>query len=316
MVSLLGCGPRVTVSSESSEKAIAQDTSTTVVEKKQQVVQKVGGLPNDSIAQDSEKSVQNSIAQEEPVVSETSKPIANNDSAPIKEETNMESVQKVSDEMGDKPDHTPWNVLLKKYVDDDGNVNYKGFQNDIQALEAYLKTLANNPPSKSWSKNERLAYYINLYNAATVKLIVDNYPVISIKDIPNRWKKEWIAVGKGITSLNDIEHKVLRKMNEPRIHFAINCASYSCPKLLNTAFTAQNMERLLSKTAVDFVNDTKRNRFQKGSAELSRIFRWYKSDFTENGSLLEYINQYLNNPIDKKATIEYLDYDWSLNETK
>ncbi|PRX56410.1 DUF547 domain-containing protein [Flagellimonas meridianipacifica] len=224
-------------------------------------------------------------------------------------------IQKIDIET-EKPDHTSWNDLLKKYVDDQGNVNYQGFKTDIQSLESYIKNLSNTPPTSSWTKEDKLAYYINLYNAATVKLIVDNYPTKSIKDIPNRWKKKWITVGNITTSLNDIEHEVLRKMNEPRIHFAINCASYSCPKLLNTAFTAQNMDSLLSITAKDFVNDTKRNRFQNGKAQLSRIFKWYKGDFTENGSLLEYINQYLDNPINEKASISYLDYDWSLNDAK
>nr|WP_299170409.1 DUF547 domain-containing protein [uncultured Allomuricauda sp.] len=209
-----------------------------------------------------------------------------------------------------------WGHLLKKHVDDKGNVNYIGFKGDINELEVYLSHMAQNPPKSVWSKNEKLAYYINLYNAATVKLIVDHYPVKSIKDIPNRWKKKWIKVGDGITSLNDIEHEVLRQMNEPRIHFAINCASYSCPKLLNIPFTPQSMERLLSKTAVDFVNDKSRNRFENGSAQLSRIFKWYKGDFTEDTTLLEYINQYLENPVDKNAKVVYLDYDWSLNETE
>lgn len=213
-------------------------------------------------------------------------------------------------------DHSTWNDLLKKFVDNDGNVNYSGFKKDIAGLEAYLALLSQNAPLPSWGKNEKLAFYINLYNAATVKLIVDNYPTKSIKDIPNRWKKEWISVNGDVTSLNDIEHKILRKMNEPRIHFAINCASYSCPKLLNTAFTEQNMERLLSKATIDFVNDKKRNRFEGGTAQLSKIFKWYKNDFTEEASLLEYINMYLDNPTRKDAKVEYLDYDWSLNETK
>ncbi len=214
------------------------------------------------------------------------------------------------------PDHDSWDQLLKKYVDEEGNVNYTGFKNNVADLNVYLETLAQNPPSSSWGKNEKLAYYINLYNAATVKLIVDNYPLKSIKDIPNRWEKEWISIGGETISLNDIEHKILRKMNEPRIHFAINCASESCPKLLNTAFKAQNIEKLLSKATVDFVNDKKRNRFENETAELSRIFKWFKSDFTKKASLLEYINVYLDNPIDKNAKVEYLDYDWSLNETK
>lgn len=214
------------------------------------------------------------------------------------------------------PNEEIWGRLLKKHVDDKGNVNYIGFKGDINELEAYLSHMAQNSPKSVWSKNEKLAYYINLYNAATVKLIVDHYPVKSIKDIPNRWKKKWIKVGEGITSLNDIEHEVLRQMNEPRIHFAINCASYSCPKLLNVPFTPQSMERLLSKTAVDFVNDKSRNKFENGSAQLSRIFKWYKGDFTEDATLLEYINQYLENPVDKSAKVVYLDYDWSLNETE
>ncbi|SNY94515.1 Protein of unknown function, DUF547 [Flagellimonas pacifica] len=213
-------------------------------------------------------------------------------------------------------DHSLWNVLLKKYVDNLGNVNYAGFKKDVVHLDTYLDQLGQNPPKPDWSKNEKLAYYINLYNAGTVKLIIDNYPTKSIKDIPNCWKKKWIVVGDNIASLNDIEHKVLRKMDEPRIHFAINCASYSCPKLLNVAFTPQSMERLLSKTAVDFVNDKTKNRIEGGKAHLSKIFKWYKGDFTEKTSLLEYINTYLQNPVNKSTKVEYLDYDWSLNEAK
>lgn len=212
--------------------------------------------------------------------------------------------------------HSLWSSLLKKHVDPDGNVNYKGFKADIADLDAYLDQLSKKAPAATWSKEEKLAYYINLYNAATVKLIVDNYPVKSIKEIPKRWKKKWISVGSEVTSLNDIEHEVLRKMDEPRVHFAINCASYSCPKLLNVAFTPQSMERLLSKTAVDFINDKKRNRFENGTAQLSKIFQWFKSDFTKKTSLLEYINIYLENPTPKGSKIEYLDYDWSLNESK
>ncbi|MEZ4809436.1 MAG: DUF547 domain-containing protein [Allomuricauda sp.] len=215
-----------------------------------------------------------------------------------------------------KPTHGLWNDVLQKYVDDMGNVNYVGIKNDPACLDDYLDHLSKNPPSTAWGKNEKLAYFINLYNAATVKLIVDHYPVKSIKDIPNRWKREWIKVGDNTLSLNDIEHEILRKMDEPRIHFAIVCASYSCPKLSNVAFTEENMEEMLSKAASDFVNDKKRNRFENGTARLSKIFQWYKGDFTKQSSLLDYINLYLDNPVAKDATLEYLDYDWSLNEAK
>ena len=212
--------------------------------------------------------------------------------------------------------HDQWGVLLKKHVDLDGNVDYEGFELDVAQLESYLALLAANPPEANWSKQQKLAFYINLYNAATVKLIVDHYPVKSIKDIPSRWKKKWIPIGDDLVSLNYIEHQVLRKMGEPRIHFAINCASYSCPKLMNVPFTAQSMERLLSKAAVDFVNDDKRNRFGGGKAELSRIFKWFSEDFTTNSTLLEYVNLYLDSPISKGAKVEYLEYNWKLNESK
>ncbi|MDC6365548.1 MULTISPECIES: DUF547 domain-containing protein [Flavobacteriaceae] len=215
-----------------------------------------------------------------------------------------------------KPEHIIWGNLLQQYVNDDGDVNYAEFKKDETRLDEYLNHLSQNPPATTWSKNEKLAYYINLYNAATVKLILVNHPIESIRDIPNRWKKKWIQVGSITTSLNAIEHKILRKMNEPRIHFAINCASYSCPRLFNVAFTQENMEQLLTKATKDFVNDPKRNRFENGKAKLSKIFKWYKGDFTIEKSLLEYIDPYLENSIDKNASIEYLDYDWSLNESK
>ncbi|WP_222981763.1 DUF547 domain-containing protein [Flagellimonas meishanensis] len=215
-----------------------------------------------------------------------------------------------------KPNHQAWNVILQEHVDEKGNVNYAAIAENPKPLDAYLTHLAENPPASTWAKKEKLAYFINLYNAATVKLIVDHYPVESIKDIPFRWKKEWIKVGNEITSLNDIEHEVLRKMDEPRIHFAINCASFSCPKLLNRAFTPENLEELLTQTAKDFINDPKRNRFENGKAHLSEIFNWFKKDFTKDTSLVGYINQYLEQPISEETKISYLDYDWSLNETK
>ena len=214
------------------------------------------------------------------------------------------------------PSHNQWNTLVQQYVDADGNVDYSGLKKEVSRLDAYLEDLSTNPPATSWSKNQKLAYYINLYNAGTVKLIVDHYPVESIKDIPNRWDKEWIKVGSDVLSLNDIEHKILRKMNEARIHFAINCASYSCPKLLNSAFTAEDMEAQLHQAALDFINDPKRNRFEGNTAYLSKIFKWYKGDFSENGSLREYINPYVNRSLPEDVKIDYLDYDWSLNNAR
>ncbi|MFD2791113.1 DUF547 domain-containing protein [Arenibacter sp. H213] len=213
-------------------------------------------------------------------------------------------------------DHSLWNELLQKHVNKSGDVDYKGFKIDRDPLEKYLEYLKNHKPPESAGRQEKLAYYINLYNAATVKLIVDNYPLKSIKDLRNPWGQDVVAMGKEIISLGDLEHKILRKMDEPRIHFAINCASYSCPKLLNQAFTASNLETLLEQTAIDFINDKKRNVLATDEASLSEIFKWYKKDFTSGGSLVDYINKYAREKVDSKAKITYLTYNWTLNEAK
>lgn len=212
------------------------------------------------------------------------------------------------------PSHKAWDVLLQKYVDNAGNVDYGAFRNSKTELSSYLEVLANNDPQSDWSKNEKLAYYINLYNAATVKLILDNYPTKSIKDIKKPWGSDIVKIGEDLVSLGYIEHKVLRKMDEPRIHFAINCASYSCPKLVNKAFTVEGMEEQLEAATKDFVNDTTRNQFTPEEAKLSEIFRWYKGDFTDDGTLKEYINAYLVTPMRANTKIKYLKYNWNLNE--
>ncbi|MBM1104708.1 DUF547 domain-containing protein [Aurantibacter crassamenti] len=213
-------------------------------------------------------------------------------------------------------DHTLWNSLLAKHVDAEGNVDYAGFVADKAKLETYLEQLNKNTPADNWTKNEKLAYYINLYNAATVKLILDNYPLKSIKDINSPWDKKWVLVGGKKQSLGNIEHKILRKMDEPRIHFAINCASYSCPKLVNKAFIAETMEKQLEAATLDFVNDASRNKISEDNVQLSNIFKWYKSDFTENGSLVDYLNKYSKTKAQENSKISYLNYDWGLNEAR
>jgi hypothetical protein len=174
--------------------------------------------------------------------------------------------------------------------------------------------LATKVPSENWSKQEKLAYFINVYNANTIKLIIDNYPTKSIKDISSPWSKNRIKIGDEDFSLSDIEHEVLRKMDEPRIHFAINCASVSCPKLLNSAYTSENVAQLLDKATKSFIANSKKNIISEHRLQLSKIFQWYKGDFTNNGSLIDFINQYSKVKIQKNATISYLDYDWNLNE--
>ncbi len=212
-------------------------------------------------------------------------------------------------------DHSQWDKLLKKHVNNEGMVDYKGFINDEVKLNAYLKMLSEKNPKNDWSVQELLAYYINLYNAATVKLIVENYPVKSIKDIDGAWTKGRVAVGDKTLSLGGIENGILRKMNEPRIHFAINCASISCPKLLNEAYTASKINEQLARATKEFINSDK-NDISANNPKLSSIFDWYQKDFVVNGKkdVIGYINQYSNNKIKSGATLSYKNYDWNLNE--
>ena len=210
--------------------------------------------------------------------------------------------------------HEAWTALLQKHVTKTGKVNYKGFREDADQLKAYIKSLGKQIPTKSWTKDEKLAYWINAYNAMTVDLILKNYPLESIKEIDNPWKQElWTLEGKEY-DLNTIEHKILRKMNEPRMHFAINCASFSCPPLLNKAFTAENMDAQLTQVTKTFLADSKRNTIAQNKVEISKIFKWFSSDFKENGSLIDFLNKYSSVKINKDADIDYKDYNWSLNE--
>ncbi|MFC3880586.1 DUF547 domain-containing protein [Algoriphagus namhaensis] len=223
------------------------------------------------------------------------------------------------------PDHQIWDALLKKYVAPNGDVNYKGFISEKAKLEEYLNLISNNAPDRStWSKDEQLAYWINAYNAFTVKLIVDNYPVKSIRDlgpslkiplIKDVWHYKFFKIGGQESSLDEIEHSILRKeFEEPRIHFAINCASVSCPPLLNEAFKADIIESQLQRVAKTFINDTSRNKITKDRIEISSIFSWFKGDFTKNGSLIDFLNQYSTVKISPNAKVSHLDYDWNLNE--
>ena len=215
-----------------------------------------------------------------------------------------------------KVDHSLWDELLKKHVEEDGMVNYQGFKKDREKLNKYLEMLSAQEPDDSWATNELLAYYINLYNAYTVDLILRNYPLKSIKNINGAWTSAFINIGDTEISLGGIENSLLRKMNEPRIHFAINCASISCPKLMDEAFTAGKMEQQLEEATRVFVNSDK-NEITKNSARLSSIFDWYKGDFTENGtSLIDYVNKYSKVKIDQDARVSFLEYNWDLNEAK
>lgn len=211
-------------------------------------------------------------------------------------------------------DHSSWHELLQANVSKQGNVNYKAFKANRQPLNNYINSLAQKMPDDTWTKNDVLAYWINAYNALTVDLIIRNYPLESIKDIKNPWDQRLWKLGKKWYNLDEIEHQILRKMDEPRIHFAIVCASFSCPKLQNYAFTAENLEEQLTESTKTFLADPKRNIITKDRLELSKIFQWFTKDFKHNGSLIDFVNTYTDIEIDPNARTRYLDYNWDLND--
>lgn len=213
--------------------------------------------------------------------------------------------------------HELWNELLQKHVSSNGNVDYKSLKSDHKKLLDYIYVLnlaKSNTSFESFSKEEKLAYWINAYNALTIDLILRNYPLISIKDIKDPWSQRLWKLGKKWYNLNDIEHEILRKMDEPRIHFAIVCASVSCPKLSNEAYTSENLEHQLTKATKDFLRDSTRNNISTNSIEVSKIFQWFAKDFKQNGDLINFLNQYTSIQISEKAKISYKDYNWNLNE--
>lgn len=210
-------------------------------------------------------------------------------------------------------EHTLWDSLLKKHVSGKGKVNYQGFIQDKKQLETYLIFLEQNQPDLEATLNNQLAYWMNAYNAFTVKLILDHFPVRSIKDIKDPWGQRFFQMGTKWYNLNDIEHKVLRKLGDPRIHFGINCASISCPKLLNKAFTANNVQTELESLAKDFINDPDQNQLTATQVKISKIFDWFAKDFKKEGDIISFLNEYADLKVDKDAKIRYLDYNWNLN---
>lgn len=222
--------------------------------------------------------------------------------------------------------HDSFSDLLTKYVDDQGMVNYQGIQSEREKLKEYLDLLSNNAPNDSnWSENDQIAYWINVYNAYTLELVLDYYPVESIKDIGSSiqvpfvntpWDVKFIEIAGNIYDLNNIEHNILRKnWTEPRIHFAINCASLSCPQLRPEAYEGKLLDRQLDEQAALFINDDFRNDISGSVARLSKIFDWFAGDFKKVMTVTDFINQYADVKITSDTEITYKEYDWALNES-
>lgn len=221
--------------------------------------------------------------------------------------------------------HDIFNELLSNHVRESGEVNYKGFIADSAQFNEYFELLENNHPTRKWSDNERLAYWINTYNAYTIKLIIQNYPVKSIKDlggsiykVNTAWDIKLINICNELYDLNNIEHQKIRdQFNEPRIHFAVNCASVSCPKLFNEAFYPERLEEQLDQVTKEFIKSKKKNFITTEKASLSKIFNWYSGDFkVDKKSVIDFINLYSEVKITSDTEVNYMDYDWNLNEVQ
>ncbi len=229
--------------------------------------------------------------------------------------------------------HTKFNQVLQKYVKA-GPIStlfqYRKLKEDNQNFIVYLNELeaVSKEEFKKFTNDQKLAFWINAYNAYTIKLIIDNYPVETIKDIkPNGffsafsspWKIKFIKLMGRELTLDNIEHDIIRKdFSEPRIHFAVNCASMGCPSLRNEAFVASKLEAQLEDSALKFVSNTKKNRVdsKKKTVYLSKIFKWYGADFDKkHGGYIKYFAK--THPIKpnlKNYDVKWTDYGWNLNE--
>ena len=205
-----------------------------------------------------------------------------------------------------------FNDLLQEHVTTDGFVDYTSFNKE--KLERYLSYLERTSPEVTWSENKQKAFWINAYNAYTIKKILEYDALISIVNIKENnqtaWKIPFAKVGGKTYTLDYIEHEILRKnLFDPRIHVGVNCASNSCPKLGNIAFTEENIEATLEKLMKVFINDSTKNKITKNKLQISSIFDWFQEDFIKNGTVIEYLNTYSKTTINKKIAIHYLKYD-------
>ena len=259
------------------------------------------------------------LITDEPVLEEKSLPTKDNVEIETKiiEETISTITNEIeipaTEETTNTPNHDEWNSILKSNVTSSGKVNYVSMKTKLSNIETYITNLESLSDQSTWSKNEKLAYWINLYNAATVRLIIQNYPTTSITSLNGGkpWDKKVVTISGKSYTLNQIENDIIRpRFKEPRIHFAVNCAAVSCPKIMNSAFTADKLNYQLTKQAKAFINGSK-NSINENSVEISKIFEWYAVDF--GSSIIEYLNKYSTTQINSEATIGYKEYNWNLN---
>lgn len=230
-------------------------------------------------------------------------------------------------------DHAPWDRLLKKYLVTDHPSGSNRFRYgdvtaaDRQALDTYLTELQQVKVS-SLNRNEQQAYWVNLYNALTVQVVLNHYPVKSIMDIDispgffsnGPWDAKLLNIEGEEVSLNDIEHRILRPIfKDNRLHYALNCASIGCPNLQPLAYTTDNMEELLEKSAREYINNPRGAQIIKGKLQVSSIYKWFQEDFGgSKAGVINHLQKYARGSLaeelkTKKEDVRYA-YDWALNQ--
>lgn len=237
--------------------------------------------------------------------------------------------QKHNSNSQEKINHQVWNDFLQKNIhakDGLNVINYGAITKEYkESLDGYLEKLQKIKIT-NYNQQEQKAYWINLYNALTIQVILNNYPVDSIRDIKlsgffviGPWKKKLVSIEETMLGLDDIEHTILRPIwKDNRVHYAVNCASIGCPNLQNQAFTAENTEYLLEKGAREYVQSTRGVLFQKNKLIVSSIYKWFQEDFSSSEQgVLEHLQKYADSKTQKKlqsyqGKIKY-NYDWSLN---
>jgi len=221
-------------------------------------------------------------------------------------------------------DHSLFASLLSRHVKD-GVVDYKGVKDDEAILDRYLDALAAVDP-EPLSPDDQFAFFVNAYNAWTIKLILSRYPDIrSIKDLgslfSSPWKKNIARIDGNLMTLDQIEHDILRKrFKDPRVHFAVNCASKSCPPLQDEPFTGSLLNDQLNQAAKAFINAPRFNRLEGNTLWVSKIFDWFPEDFDDDviGYFIKFADLPMRAQLEKnkaRIKVKYLDYDWSLNGT-
>ena len=223
--------------------------------------------------------------------------------------------------------HNPFNQVLQEHVDENGRVNYTKLKANPEKMEAYLDLLAVAKPT-AWSYNEQLTFWINAYNAIVIKGVIDHYPTNSVRRVKLFrgffYRLKFQVAGKTYTP-NQIEHGILREeFPDPRVHFAIVCASFSCPPIGDRAFSAETIEERLETLTFNFIQNPEHVRIDRAKriVYLSKIFKWYENDFKEGyDGVADFLADYLP-PEDAEylssmdIQFRYLDYDWTLNDQK